>query len=326
MRRRQFLCLATGAAFGWPTNVRAQQLDLPIVGFLSVASASAAPNQVDAFRQGLAEIGFVEGRSVTIEYRWAEGRYERLPELVTDLVRRQVKVIAATFGDVGIMAAKAATSTIPIVFTTGSDPVRIGLVARLNRPGGNLTGVSFFTVGLLGKRMGLLHELVPSGIIGVLLNPDSPEAPPQAEDARTAARELGRHLIIENAHTADEIDAAFAEFGRQGVKALLIAADPYFSRRGEQIVALAARYAIPTSYGRREFVPIGGLMGYGTSFSDAYHKAGGYVGRVLKGENPADLPILQPTKFEFAINVKTAKALGLQIPPKFFYTADEVIE
>ena len=327
MRRREFITLLGVAAAGWPLSPRAQQPAKPVIGWLGVASPDTAPRQVEAFREGLAETGFVEGRNVTIEYRWAEGRYDRLQALADDLVRQQVNVIAATFGDVGIEAAKAATMTIPIVFTTGSDPVRLGLVESLNRPGGNLTGVSFFTVGLMAKRLGLLREMVlAGGSFGVLVNPESPETEPQVEDVQEAARKLGEKLVFVNARTASEIDLAFATFAQARIKALLVAADPFFSSRREQIVALAARHAIPASYGRREFVPIGGLMGYGTSFIDAYHQAGVYTGRILKGEKPGDLPVLQPTKFEFVINLKTAKMLGLDVPLHLQQIADEVIE
>ena len=327
MQRREFITLLGVAAAGWPLSPRAQQPAKPVIGWLGVASPDTAPRQVEAFREGLAETGFVEGGNLNIEYRWAEGRYDRLQALADDLVRRQVNVIAATFGDVGIEAAKAATTTIPIVFTTGSDPVRLGLVESLNRPGGNLTGVSFFTVGLMSKRLGLLRDLVlAGGSFGVLVNPESPETAPQVEDLQEAVRKLGQKLVFVNARTASEIDAAFATFAQARIKALLVAADPFFTSRREQIVALAARHAIPASYGRREFVSIGGLMGYGTSFIDAYHQAGVYTGRILKGEKPGDLPVLQPTKFEFVINLKTAKILGLDVPLHLQQIADEVIE
>lgn len=310
-----------------PFPVWAQQAGRPVVGFLSVASSDTSPKQIDAFREGLAEAGFIEGRDVTIEYRWAQGHYDRLPGLAADLVQRQVNVIAATFGDIGIQAVKAATATIPIVFTTGSDPVRAGLVASLSHPGGNLTGVSFFTTGFIAKRLEMLLEVVPgSAPVGMLLNPDSPETKVQREDVQNAAGKLGQPLVMADARTASEIDAAFAHFADQKVKALLVSADPFYTNRREQIVALASRYHIPASYGRRDFVPIGGLMGYGTNFVDAYHKAGVYAGRILKGDKPGDLPVLEPTKFEFAINLKTAKSLGLEIPPRLYFTADEVIE
>jgi ABC-type uncharacterized transport system substrate-binding protein len=327
MQRRDFIKGIVASATAWPLSAHAQQPAMPVIGFLGVASPNTAPLQIHAFRDGLNEAGFVDGRDVVIEYRWAESHYDRLPMLVGDLVRRQVAVIVATFGDVGILAAKAATSTIPIVFTTGSDPVRLGFVESLNRPGGNVTGISFFTTGLLAKRLGLLLELLPGVTsVGVLVDPLNPETKAQVEDVLKAARERGRRLHIVNASTEIEIDAAFGSFVEQRIGALLVTADPFFTTRRAQIVALAARYAIPASYGRRDFAEAGGLMGYGTSLIDAYHQAGIYTGRILKGDKPGDLPVLQPTKFEFAINLKTAKALGLAVPSGLLAIADEVIE
>jgi len=326
MRRREFVTLLSGLA-AWPLAARAQQPAMPIIGFLGVASPNTAPLQIQAFRDGLSEAGFVDGRNVVIEYRWAEGHYDQLPVQVADLVHRQVAVIVATFGDVGILAAKAATSTIPIVFTTGSDPVRSGFVESLHRPGGNVTGISFFTTGLLAKRLGLLLELVPSVTsVGVLVDPINPESKTQIDDALSAARERRRQLHVVNASTESEIDGAFRSFVEQRIGALLVSADPFFTTQRTQIVTLAARYAIPASYGRRDFANAGGLMGYGTSLIDAYHHAGTYTGRILKGDKPGDLPVLQPTKFEFAINLKTAKALSLTVPPGLLAIADEVIE
>jgi putative ABC transport system substrate-binding protein len=325
MRRRKFIKIIVGSVAAWPLASRAQQLTMPVIGFLSTASPNTAPLQIQAFRDGLSEAGFVDGRNVVIEYRWAESHYDRLPVLVADLVHRQVAVIVATFGDVGILAAKAATSTIPIVFTTGS--VRSGFVESLNRPGGNVTGISFFTTGLLAKRLGLLLELVPSVTsVGVLVDPISPESKTQIEDILTAARERGRQLHIVNASTESELDVAFRSFVERRIGALLVSADPFFTTQRAQIVTLAARYAIPASYGRRDFANAGGLMGYGTSLIDGYHQAGIYTGRILKGDKPSDLPVLQPTKFEFAINLKTAKALGLTVPPGLLAIADEVTE
>ena len=327
MRRREFIKGIGGSTVAWPLAARAQQSAIPVIGFLSLASPNTAPLQIQAFRDGLSEAGFVDGRNAVIEYRWAESHYDRLPVLVADLVRRQVAVIVATFGDVGILAAKAATSTIPIVFTTGSDPVRSGFVESLNRPGGNVTGISFFTTGLLAKRLGLLLELVPGVTsVGVLVNPINPESKTQVEDILDAARERSRRLHIVNASTESEIDVAFRSLVEQRIGALLVSADPFFTTQRAQIVTLAARYAIPTSYGRRDFANAGGLMGYGTSVIDAYHQAGIYTGRILKGDKPGDLPVLQPTKFEFAINLKTAKTLGLTVPPGLLAIADEVIE
>src|SRR5262249_6014820 len=311
MRRREFIMLFGGAA-AWPLAAHAQQPAVPVIGFLSLASPNTAPLQIQAFRDGLSEAGFVDGRNAVIEYRWAESHYDRLPVLVADLVRRQVAVVVATFGDVGVLAAKAATSAIPIVFTTGSDPVRSGFVESLNRPGGNVTGISFFTTGLLAKRLGLLLELVPGVTsVGVLVDPINPESKTQVEDILNAARERSHRLHIVNASTESEIDVAFRSFVEQRIGALLVSADPFFTTQRAQIVTLAARYAIPASYGRRDFANAGGLMGYGTSVIDGYHHAGIYTGRILKGDKPGDLPVLQPTKFEFAINLKTANTIRL---------------
>src|SRR5262249_23908425 len=294
MRRREFIMLFGGAA-AWPLAAHAQQPAMPVIGFLSVASPNTAPLQIQAFSDGLNEAGFADGRDGVIEYRWAESHYDRLPVLVGDLVRRQVAVIVATFGDVGILAAKAATSTIPIVLTTGSDPVRLGFVESLNRPGGNVTGISFFTTGLLTKRLGLLLELVPSVTsVGVLVDPINPESKTQIDDAMSAARERRRQLHVVNASTESEIDGAFRSFVEQRIGAHLVTADPFFTTQRTQIVTLAARYAIPASYGRRDFAAAGGLMGYGTSLIDAYHQAGIYTGRILKGDKPGNLPVLQP--------------------------------
>src|SRR5262245_24586106 len=300
---------------------------MPAVGFLTSLGMNDRPNLRDAFRLGLSEAGFVEGRNVAIEYRFAENRPDLLPTLADDLVGRKVAVIAATGGGASTLAAKAATTTIPIVFLTGGDPVREGFVASLNRPGGNLTGISWFGTQVGAKGLGLLHEIVPNAaVIGLMVNPKLPEAAGTQTDVQEAARTIGRQLLVLHASAANEINTAFATLVQRRADALLLGGDPFFTSRRQQIVALAARDAIPTMYANREFVAEGGLISYGNDTTDAYRKAGVYAGRILKGEQPAHLPIEQATKFELVINIATAKALRLVIPTSMQLLADEVIE
>lgn len=326
MRRRDFITLVSGVATAWPFAARAQQAT-PVIGYLNGASAAEFPHLLAGFRKGLIETGYAEGRNVTIEYRYADGHYDRLPELATDLVSQKVAVIVATAGTPTIRAAKAATSTIPIVFVIGGDPVKFGIVASLNRPGGNITGLTLFGIELAVKRLELLLELVPSAAnIGVLANPNNPITEPQLSDLEAAARTLGRQLLILKASTESDLAVVSTGLDQQHLDALVVAADPFFDDRRVQIVALAARHKLPGCYVRHEFVREGGLISYGADVPEAYRQAGVYVGRILKGEKPADLPVVQPSKFELAINLGTAKALGLAVPPTLLARADEVIE
>src|SRR5262249_8584240 len=326
MKRRKFISLLGGAA-AWPLAVRAQQAAMPVIGYLSSRSPDDTTHLLAGFRQGLADGGFIERQNVTIEYRWALGRYDRLPELATELARLPVLIVAATGGEPAALAAKAATSTIPIVFATGTDPVKAGLVASYNRPGGNANGINFQTVDMEAKRLGLLHELIPQAkTIAFLYNPKFAAAEGQLHDVREAAQTLGLQVNVLHASTDDEINAAFRTMVQQQTAALVLAADPFFDTRRSQLVVLAAYIMLPAIYQFREYAAAGGLMSYGIDAVDAYRQVGIYTARILKGAKPVDLPVLQPTKFELIINLKTAKALGLEIPPMLLARADEVIE
>jgi putative ABC transport system substrate-binding protein len=327
MRRRQFIALLGGVAAAWSLRARAQQPAVPVVGFLHLASAGSFAQFVAAFRQGLNEAGYVDGQNVAIEYRWAEGQYERLPGLAAELVGRRMAVIVAGGGDRPVQAAKAATTTIPIVFTGTDDPVGFGYVASFNRPGGNVTGVSLFTSQLEAKKFAMLRELVPAlPRIAMLVNPNNRTVETDVSDVQAAALAVGQQIDVLRAANEREIDQAFRTMAQQRSDALLVAHDPFFNSRREQLVTLAAYLAIPAIYEFREFVAAGGLMSYGTKLTENYRLAGLYAGRILKGANPAELPVQQPTKFELVINLRTAKALGLDVPPTLVALADEVIE
>jgi putative tryptophan/tyrosine transport system substrate-binding protein len=324
MRRREFLSLLGVTATAWPIAVRAQPA-MPVIGFLSGRSQGEATSTTGAFRQGLSDAGYVEGKNVTIEYRWAQGRYDQLPAMAADLVDRQAAVIFASGG--AELAAKAATTTIPIVFTTGGDPVELGLVASLNRPSGNLTGVTFLASDLGAKRLELLRQFAPNAkTIAMLMNPTYQPTTAEVRDVQAAAHTLGLQINVLNANTSGEIDTAFALLGRERPDALIVGGDPILLSHRDQVVPLAAAHTLPTIYPQREYVDAGGLMSYGTSLIDGYRKTGVYAGKILAGIKPAALPVLQPTKFDLIVNLKTAKALGLATPNALLVGADEVIE
>jgi putative ABC transport system substrate-binding protein len=324
MNRRDFISLTGGTAVAWPLGAHAQQPAMPSVGFLRSTSLADSTRDVTAFRQGLKEAGFVEGQNVTIEYRYADNQLDRSPALVADLIRRPVAVIAGN--SLSMRAARAATTTVPIIFAGGLDPVQEGLVASFNRPGGNVTGAVFIANALGAKRLELLHQLTPKATtIGLLMSP-TPDSKAQRSDVQAAAQAIGQQVVILDVSSDRDIEIAFATFVQRGATALLVGATPFLTSHRERVVALAAHYALPASYNLREFVVDGGLLSYGTSITDAFHQAGIYAGRILKGEKPADLPVMQSTKFEFVINLTTAKALGMDVPPSLLALADEVIE
>jgi len=327
MERRTFIALVSGGLLPAALAAERQQPAITRIGYLSTRSPAEAKYVTDAFIRGLNESGYVEGTNLAIEFRWAELQYDRLPALASALVRRQVALIAAVGGAHSGLAAKAATSTIPIVFVSAGDPITFRLVASLSRPGGNVTGISMTTVALAPKRLQLLHELVPApAVIAMLVNPTSPYVEEETKDVMGSARVLGRQVQVLSAATPPELDAAFATLARQAARALLVSGDPFFDSQRDKLVALAALHRVPAIYQWREFAALGGLMSYGTSIADAYRQAGVYTARILKGAKPAELPVLQPTKFELVINLKTAKALGLTIPPSLLGRADEVIQ
>ena len=326
MRRREFIYALGGAAAAWPLAARAQQPAMPVIGFLRASTAAGSAHLLAALRRGLNELGFVEGQNLTIEYRWAEGQSARLPALAADLVSRRVAVIVASASEASI-AAKAATSTIPIVFVTAADPISSGLVASLNRPGGNATGVSYLTSALGAKRLELVHQVAPAAkSVAVLMNPSNPTSAPFMRDVQAGAQVLGLQILVTTVTNGDDLESVFAHLAQQRPGALIMSADPRFTARAAQLAALAARHALPVIYTTREFAEAGGLMSWGTSLTEQYRLAGTYAGKILKGAKPADLPVLLPDKYELTINLKAAKALGLDMPAKLLALADEVIE
>ena len=327
MRRREFIGLLGGAAVTWPRALRGQQLAMPVVGFLSSGASGKNAHMVNAFKQGLNETGYVDGQNVSIEYRWAEGHYDQLPAMASELAARRVAAIVAVGGTVVALAAKAATSTIPVVFLIGDDPAKAGLVASFNHPAGNITGLSQLAAALGAKRVELLHELKPeAATLGVLINPSNPNAESDTKEAQAAAHVVGKKIVVVHAASEHEFESVFAQLVRSGVGALMVSNDAFFTNQREQLVALAARNVMPAIYAFREYTVAGGLISYGPSFLDMYRQVGIYAGRVLKGEQPRDLPVMQPTRFELVINLKTARALGLDAPAKVLALADEVIE
>lgn len=326
MRRREFIALLGSAVGVWPLIARAQQPTMPVVGFLSPSGSTTLRQQIAALKEGLKQSGYIEGQSVSLESRFGEGHFDRLPALASDLVRRRVSVIIAS-SSAGVRAAKQTTTTIPIVFSIGEDPVKLGFVASLNRPGGNTTGVYQFTAGLEAKRLGLLHEMIPNAkTVAVLINPNYPAAEAQLRDVQEAASGLSIQLIVLRANAEKDLEPAFATLVQQKAGALLVCGSPFFNVRREQLAVLAARHVVPAIYEWRDYATAGGLMSYGTDLADAYHQAGVYAGRILKGEKPADLPVVQVAKFEFVINLSTAKALGIKVPPNLAARADAIIE
>ncbi|MBI5321331.1 ABC transporter substrate-binding protein [Bradyrhizobium sp.] len=325
MQRREFIGLVGGAT-AYPLAARAQQGAMPVIGFLNPGSRGLILSQIEAFREGLKESSYVEGQNVAIEYRFADGQFDRLPELATELAQRQVSAIVVT-SNPGALAAKQATARIPVIFAVGSDPVKLGLVSNLSRPDGNITGLYFLTTALHGKRLGLLREMVPeAATLAVLVNPHYSGSENQIRDAQEAADKIGVRLVVVRANTDTDFTGAFAALKQQGTGALMVCTSPFFNSRREQLVGLAARNAVPAIFEFREFVAAGGLMSYGTNLSNAYRQIGAYAGRILKGAKPADLPVVQSTRFEFVINLRTAKTLGLKVPPVLLASADEVIE
>jgi putative ABC transport system substrate-binding protein len=327
MQRREFITFLGGVAAGWPLGARGQQQAMPVIGFLSSGSPASYARPVAAFREGLGETGYVEDRNIKIEYRWAEGRFDQLKSLAADLVERRVLLIAATGGSNSIIAAKSATKTIPIVFTGGGDPVKLGFVESLSRPGGNATGVTNISSTLETKRLDLLGEIVPKAAgLAALINADNPNAEVDEKDLRSAARALGRDILIVHASNEAGLDQALMTVKQAGAGALVVVLDPFFRMQRDRLIEVVARHKLPTIYSEREFAVAGGLLSYGANVSTSYHQAGVYAGRILNGEKPSNLPVVQPTKFELVINLKTARALGLDMPVKLQALADEVIE